>query len=226
MPTYPQQIPQPPAALPACGHPDLPLFVFGSLMDADILARVLGPDRAAAVIRQPAWLSGYRRHCARDDVFPILVPDPHAVTADAATRHPPVPGFLLLGLTAEDLDRIEYYEGAGYALRPLTVEIPAPEVGADACPGAGDAADGTGERRRTSAQVFLSTGLFSDSGVAWDLGHWQQTAKRYALLLTEALMQHWGVTPKDDMEGPAWAAIEARCRDLLTEEDAAILSAR
>lgn len=222
--TFPHHAPQMPAAPDACSG--LPLFVFGSLMDPDILAGVLGPQRAAAVIRQPAWLSGYRRHSARDEVFPILVPDPHAVEADDTTRHPPVEGCLLLGLTAQDLDRIDYYEGAGYTLRPLTVEVMAAEGGADARPGAGPAAQGAGERRRTGAQVFLSTGLFSDSGVAWDLGHWQQTAKRYALLLTEALMQHWGVTPKDDMEGPAWAAIEARCRDLLAEEDAVFLSAR
>ncbi|WP_019644022.1 gamma-glutamylcyclotransferase family protein [Novispirillum itersonii] len=209
----------------------LPLFVFGSLMDADILARVLGRRRAAAVVRCPAWLSGYRRQCAREDVFPILVPDTHTVAADEAIAHPPVEGRLLLGLTAGDLDRIEYYEGAGYVLRPLTVEIPLTagqtetpetEAGPGACPGEGRAE----ARRRTGAQVFLSTGLFSDSGVAWDIGHWQQTQKRYALLLTDALMQHYGVTPKEDMEGPVWAAIEARCRDLLAEEDAVFLSAR
>lgn len=216
MPTSKPPSVKPPALTqPASASGSVPLFVFGSLMDPDILVRVLGEhrlsgervsgkDQAACVWLEPAVLHGYRRRQAREDVFPILVSAPRGVVGTQPEHELPlVEGALIHGLTADDLDRIEYYEGAGYVLRPLTVET--------GC--------GQGERRRTCAQVFLSTGLFSDSGVAWDLGHWQQTAKRYALLLTEALMAHHGTVAKEDMEGPRWAAIEARCRALLEDEE-------
>lgn len=158
-----------------------PLFVFGSLMDSDLLSVVLG--RPAAVMAEPAVLGGFKRRRARDEVFPILVPDLH----DGTT----VDGLLIDGLEDHDLDRILFYEGAGYALRPLVVE--------------------DGRRRRRSARVFLSTGLLQDSGEPWHLDQWQGSEKAYALLLAEELMTFHGTCAVEDVEGAVWADIKARC---------------
>lgn len=171
---------------------DLPLFVFGSLRDMDLLETVLGrPPRHVAT--EPAELGGFRCRRARGEVFPILVPEPCAVEIEAT-----VPGTLLHGLSGDDLDRILFYEGGGYAPRPLAVTR-------------------REARRRTSARVFLATGMLQDSGETWDFDAWAEQDKPLALMLAEELMALYGVTPASAVDGPLWEDIKTRCHAALTE---------
>jgi hypothetical protein len=164
---------------PAAGRPaDLPLFVFGSLRDDDLLEAVLGGS-AAHLPMEPAELDGFRCRRAEGGIFPILVPEPQAVGAAAA-----VPGRLLHGLAAAEFDRILFYEGEGYALRPLAV-------------GQGAA------RRRTMARAFLATGKMRDSGETWDLAAWTARDKPLALARTRALMTRYDGSAAPDSGGPS-----------------------
>jgi len=165
--------------------PRLPLFVFGSLMDPDLLSVVLGgaPDH---LDREPARLAGYRRHRAEGEVFPVLV-------EDAAGRGW-VDGLLLHGLTDGDLARILYYEGAEYAPHIVTVTAAPRE-----------------RRRRCRSRAFLSTGVLRDSGEPWELASWQSEEKPVALRLASELMTRFAA----GMAAPTpdeWDGMKARCR--------------
>ena len=87
------------------------LFFFGSLMDLELLALVIGRSvdglSAAAAI-----LHGFERRRAVGESFPIIVPHPGGR----------VDGLMVEGLTEADLDRIQFFEGSDYALHPFTVE--------------------------------------------------------------------------------------------------------
>jgi gamma-glutamylcyclotransferase (GGCT)/AIG2-like uncharacterized protein YtfP len=85
-------------------------FTYGSLMWADIMARVCGRPLES----EPARLSGYRRH-------PVLGEDYPGIVADSAAV---VEGRLYRGLAAEDWRRLDAYEGADYAQTAVTVELP------------------------------------------------------------------------------------------------------
>lgn len=87
------------------------LFFFGSLMDRDFLAIVLGRD-ASDLPLAPARLHGFERRRARGETFPVLVPCPGGV----------VEGLVAPGFAAADVARLSYYETADYALRPFSVE--------------------------------------------------------------------------------------------------------
>jgi len=88
-----------PAPLPAR------LFVFGSLMDADLLGVVLGRDVSALPMRF-AHIRGFRRRRALGESYPVLQPTPNGI----------VEGMLIEGLDLHDLDRLQYYETADYRL--------------------------------------------------------------------------------------------------------------
>jgi gamma-glutamylcyclotransferase (GGCT)/AIG2-like uncharacterized protein YtfP len=79
----------------------LPLFVYGSLRDSDVRARVLGA-RSALVTIVPATLHGHARITAPGFAYPFLVP-----TDEEASR---VDGELLLGLTDADYVVLDAYE--------------------------------------------------------------------------------------------------------------------
>ncbi len=79
-----------------------PIFFFGTLMDRDILAHLLGRPVGAEELR-PARLSGFRRVAARNASYPVLLPDPEAV----------VEGLLFLP-GPEDVRRINHYESDEY----------------------------------------------------------------------------------------------------------------
>ena len=87
-----------------------PLFVFGTLMDPDLLTLVLGRalDPAGVV---PARLRGWRRVHVAGRPYPMVVPHPGGR----------VEGLLLHGLGPVDLDRLAYYEGWEYRLAPQAV---------------------------------------------------------------------------------------------------------
>ena len=86
------------------------MFFFGTLVDPDLRAIVLGRDPHALDVER-ASVFGMRRSRALGEWYPILVPDP-------AGR---VDGLLAGGLTARDIDRLRFYEGIEYDLQPIQV---------------------------------------------------------------------------------------------------------
>lgn len=87
----------------------LPVFVYGSLLDPDVLARQSG-RRGLMRRAVPAVLPGWRRVALRGTPFPTLV---------RARRHR-VHG-LLLRLIGAPKRRLQAYEGKAYRLRPIRV---------------------------------------------------------------------------------------------------------
>ncbi len=76
-----------------------PLFVYGSLRDPEVRTMLLGPHPGLTTC--PAVLPGYARQTVPGFGYPFVVP------ADADAQ---VVGELLLGLTDEDLARLDDYE--------------------------------------------------------------------------------------------------------------------
>jgi gamma-glutamylcyclotransferase (GGCT)/AIG2-like uncharacterized protein YtfP len=82
------------------------LFVYGTLQFPEVLRALLGriPDYS------PVTLDGWRAAALARRTYPGLVP------ANAT-----VPGMLLTGLTAEELDVLDQYESGPYDLRKLSL---------------------------------------------------------------------------------------------------------
>jgi hypothetical protein len=177
-----------------------PLFVFGSLMDSDLLQVVL--NRAiGGISRAPAQLPGFSRQRVADEAFPMLIEMSSCDRVEAEVAGPTVDGHLLHGLGQGDVERLIYFEGPGYALS--TVEVLAPQ-------GQSDQAARLERRRRTSARTFLATEQLTDSGEPWDLSHWQRTEKPLALYIADELMRFFGQIPSEEIEGDAWDALKDR----------------
>lgn len=90
---------------------NLPLFVYGSMRDADVRALVLGPE-CPRVRTVPAWMP---------DATAALVPEetyPYLVSVEGARA----PGELLYGLDETCLARIDFFEGDEYAFKECVVE--------------------------------------------------------------------------------------------------------
>jgi gamma-glutamylcyclotransferase (GGCT)/AIG2-like uncharacterized protein YtfP len=97
----------------------LPLFIYGSLRDPQVRARLLG-DRDGLVTR-PATLHGYSRLMVPDFDHPFVVPGTPGTPEDR------VDGDLLLGLTDADyavLDQYEDVDDGLYARAAVTVQTP------------------------------------------------------------------------------------------------------
>ena len=90
---------------------NLPLFVYGSMRDAEVRALVLGSDRPQ-VRTEPAWMPGVTTARVPEESYPHLVP------LEGARA----PGELLHGLGETCLDRIRFFEGDEYALVECEVE--------------------------------------------------------------------------------------------------------
>ncbi len=85
------------------------LFVYGTLKDETLRARLLG-RRVRAL---PARLRGFAVRAVRDADYPALVP----------ARGGVVRGLLLTGLDAGDLARLDRYEGGEYRRIPVRAEV-------------------------------------------------------------------------------------------------------
>ncbi|MFV1876805.1 NUDIX domain-containing protein [Nioella sp.] len=86
-----------------------PLFFFGTLRHQPLLDIVLG----RVLTPEPAHLPGYRVAWAKGESFPMLAADAGR-TAEGVLAH---------GLTDDDMDRLNFYEGAfSYDLVDVTVE--------------------------------------------------------------------------------------------------------
>lgn len=88
------------------------LFFFGTLLDADVLALVLGREPPAAD-RQAATLRGYRRLTVADETYPVLHPQPGAS----------VTGTVIDQLDEEQVRRACFFEDDEFELRPQRVEL-------------------------------------------------------------------------------------------------------
>jgi len=86
-------------------------FAYGSLMWADIMARVCG---GAALASEPAQLPGYRRHPVLGQDYPGLRP------AEGGT----VVGRLYRGVDAAQWARLDAFEGPEYERVPVQVLLP------------------------------------------------------------------------------------------------------
>ncbi|MDX1514453.1 MAG: gamma-glutamylcyclotransferase family protein [Gammaproteobacteria bacterium] len=90
----------------------MPLFVFGSLRDGDILEIVLGRS-LEDVRRVSARLPGFRVARLPDESYPVML---------RAECHS-VQGELLCGLSEEDFRRIAFFENQEYRFDQCTVEL-------------------------------------------------------------------------------------------------------
>lgn len=100
----------PERALPTFPPPSPPMFFFGTLMDEDVLAAVLGRPAAPQTL-EPARLSGWRRLTIAGRTYPMLIP--HATGT--------VEGLLAHGLDERDRSRLDFYEGPEYRVGLLPV---------------------------------------------------------------------------------------------------------
>jgi gamma-glutamylcyclotransferase (GGCT)/AIG2-like uncharacterized protein YtfP len=90
---------------------NLPLFVYGTLRDPDMLAAVLG-RAAGATGAIAATAPDYRAVTYPKRVYPGLIP----------ARGEAAPGLLLGDLSPSDLDRLDAYEGREYGRHNLRVK--------------------------------------------------------------------------------------------------------
>ena len=93
-----------------------PLFVFGTLLDRDLLAQVLGRD-ICDLRFAPGTAHGFRRCRARGESYPLL-------TAEPGGR---VDGMLIHGLSPADMRRLAFFE-SDYGISRLGVETEAGPV--------------------------------------------------------------------------------------------------
>lgn len=91
-------------------RPGLPFFFFGTLMDADVLSRVIGRAVAARELAE-GWLWGYRRHAARNAPYPVL--RPHAACH--------VKGRLFTPADGDERARVDHFESEEY--EPATFRV-------------------------------------------------------------------------------------------------------
>lgn len=85
-------------------------FFYGTLLDTDVTALVLG-RRLPPAAWVPASLPGHVRRRAKGVSYPVLVRDPRGEA----------PGAIVGGLSARDVARLAAYEGPSYRIAPLKV---------------------------------------------------------------------------------------------------------
>ena len=85
------------------------LFVFGTLLDEDVLRIVLG-RKLPLDCRRIARLSGYERQMLHDETYPVLVPAPGREVAGK-----------VLTLSGRDMHRVMFFEADEYVLEAAQV---------------------------------------------------------------------------------------------------------
>lgn len=88
-----------------------PLFFFGTLMDVDVLARVLGRPVDGREL-EPAMLWGFRRHRVRHAPYPVI------------RRHGDgyVQGCLFRPASTDERCRVDHFESGEYAADTVQVQ--------------------------------------------------------------------------------------------------------
>src|SRR5262245_18899000 len=121
-------------------------FLYGSLMDPELLALVIGLATEGLGF-EVATVHGFIGRRALNESFPMLVPR-------AGGK---VEGMLVFDLTSADVARLRFfegsdYEGSWYALEAVPVECRGGEV--------------------LTAQVFLPTAHIAADQMLWDFEAW------------------------------------------------------
>lgn len=152
------------------------LFVYGTLRAHDLMAAVAGPGQLSAT---PVDLVGYAVRPVRDNVVPFI-----AASAGASCA-----GLLWRDLTAQQMRRLDTYEGAfGYQLEDVTVT-----VGADT----------------VNARCYMPPpGILAGDG-EWSLEDWQRDHLAPAVLAAAELFSHRPL-PDHGALRRMWPMIEAR----------------
>lgn len=144
-------------------------FFYGTLMDPDLLAVVIG-RAVPAGDREPAALAGYRRVRVRAASFPALVP--------AVSER--VEGLAVGRLSAQELDRARFFEGEEYALESVRITLRGPE-------------------REVPARAFVRTAALQVLDAAWSFADWRASpTRRRDLALTRKWMALYGRYAPDD----------------------------
>ncbi len=142
-----------------------PLFIYGSLMDPELLALVIG--RATDGFRfEAASVHGFIRLRARNESFPILVPH-------AGGR---VEGVLVFNLTAADVARLQFYEGLGYEGSWYSLEVLPVECRGEVL----------------SAQVYLPTAHLTADDAVWDFDAWAAAERDLFIAMVHEKMSQYG----------------------------------
>ena len=136
------------------------LFFYGTLAHVPLLEIVLGRALLAGQM-VPATLAGYASFKAKGAAHPILESQAGAVAK----------GLLVLGLTADDLARLDFYGGGfDYELRPLQVQTEnGPEV----------------------ADVHFPAQSYP-RGAPWDLQQWRAEWGDLTMQAAQEAMQYFG----------------------------------
>lgn len=145
------------------------LFAYGTLMDPDVRAVVLGREAGPVTA---ARLSGWRRAPATGEGFPMLLPDPGGS----------VDGLLVGPLSDTERRRVQFFEGVRQVLATVPVVCAARgPLTALACLG---------------AQGPDVQGLTAGEG-DWHLAGWQASHKSWYLPATVDYMACFGRTDLD-----------------------------
>ncbi len=149
--------------------PSHTIFIYGTLLDNDILRFVLGRD-ISLENRINASLHGYAKYTYPGDSFPILQPQ-----LDAQAH-----GAVLLGLTSEDLDRMNFYEGDEYGFAEVEVVLE------------------NGSLCQAHYNKASDEEIITDE--SWSLEAWQQTHKATFLEYTARYMALYGKMSVDEAD--------------------------
>jgi hypothetical protein len=125
----------------------LPLFVYGTLRDPDLLASILDRPLAPGTVHQ-ARAPGFRAVHYPGRIYPALVRAPGAAAE----------GLLLTGLTPFERDLLDAFEGDEYRRDTIAAML----------------AD---EPELHEADAYLPAIAVADSGEDWQLSHWQRLHK-------------------------------------------------
>lgn len=87
-------------------------FFYGTLMDADVRAAVLGREVASSSVA-PATLSGYRRVFVDGQAYPVLLPKAGGL----------LDGLFVRGLGGRDAALIDHFEGHQYYRQSIKIEL-------------------------------------------------------------------------------------------------------
>ena len=128
-------------------------FFYGTLMDRDVAARVLGRPVIRDALK-PAVLRGWRRTCIRGASYP-------AVRRDKVSH---VDGVTLDGVSKAETERLTAYEGPRYSLIQTFADLPS-------------------QGPRAVFLFVLRPGTFRLMDEEWSLAVWQEKHKQKFLAL-------------------------------------------
>ncbi len=139
------------------------IFFYGTLLYEPLLRLVLGPDSAARTA--PASLADHAVRWAEGESFSLIRAE-HGARAD---------GLLVTGLDAQDIARLDFYEGGfGYDRRAVEVDVA-----------------GT----RAAATVYFPAPGQVTAGAPWSLADWVARWGAVSLRAAEEVMDRFGVDP-------------------------------